>query len=162
MKNNDISYDDLCNLIANEVPTHKASPHSAHTYLRALYKVILRQLELNQRITIKNFGTFEIKERKSGERLINNPKNNQKQIYYVKPRYSISFKASSNFDYSVNENNFIIVSDERNKTLNRESRKVPIRKKTEHITDLLNIANKRKEKGLDENGKECLHGTESN
>ena len=146
MKNNDISYDDLCNLIANEVPTHKASPHSAHTYLRALYKVILRQLELNQRINIKGFGTFEIKERKSGERLINNPKNNQKQVYYVEPRYSISFKAASNFDYSVNENNFKIVSDKRNATLNRENRKPPVRTRTKRITDLINKANKRKGK----------------
>lgn len=152
---NDISYDDLCNLIANEVPTHKASPHSAHTYLRAIYKVILRQLELNQRINIKNFGTFEIKERKSGERLINNPRNNKKQIYYVKPRYLINFKAASNFDFSVNENNFKIVSDERNATLTRESRKVfQRRKKIERALDLLNIANERleKEKGAEENG----------
>lgn len=146
MKNNDISYDDLCNLIANEVPRKSASPNSVSVYLRALYKVILRQLELNQRINIKGFGTFEIKERKSGERLINNPKNNQKQIYYVEPRYSISFKAASNFDYSVNENNFKIVSDSRNATLNKENRKVPVRTKTKRISDLINKANKRKGK----------------
>ena len=144
MKNNDISYDDLCNLIANEVPHKSASPNSVSVYLRALYKVILRQLELNQRINIKGFGTFEIKERKSGERLINNPQNNQKQVYYVEPRYSISFKAASNFDYSVNENNFKIVSDKRNNTLNRENRKPVIRSKTKRVTDLINRANKRK------------------
>ena len=146
MKNNDISYDDLCNLIANEVAHGSASPNSVNLYLSALYKVILRQLELNQRINIKGFGTFEIKERKSGERLINNPKNNQKQVYYVEPRYSISFKAASNFDYSVNENNFKIVSDKRNATLNRESRKPPVRTRTKRITDLINKANKRKGK----------------
>ena len=50
MKNNDISYDDLCNLIANEISHRSASPNSVNVYLRALYKVILRQLELNQRI----------------------------------------------------------------------------------------------------------------
>lgn len=141
---NDISYDDLCNLIANEVPRKSASPTSVSAYLRALYKVILRQLELNQRINIQGFGTFEIKERKSGERLINNPQNNQKQVYYVEPRYSISFKAASNFDYSVNENNFKIVSDKRNNTLNRENRKPVIRSKTKRVTDLINRANKRK------------------
>ena len=146
MKNNDISYDDLCNLIANEISHRSASPNSVNVYLRALYKVILRQLELNQRINIKGFGTFEIKERKSGERLINNPKNNQKQVYYVEPRYSISFKAASNFDYSVNENNFKIVSDKRNATLNRENRKPPVRTRTKRITDLINKANKRKGK----------------
>ena len=146
MKNNDISYDDLCNLIANEISHKSASPTSVNRYLRALYKVILRQLELNQRINIKGFGTFEIKKRKSGERLINNPKNNQKQVYYVEPRYSISFKAASNFDYSVNENNFKIVSDKRNATLNRENRKPPVRTRTKRITDLINKANKRKGK----------------
>ena len=144
MKNNDISYDDLCNLIANEVPHKSASPNSVSVYLRALYKVILRQLELNQRINIKGFGTFEIKERKSGERLINNPQTNEKQVYYVEPRYLISFKAASNFDYSVNENNFKIVSDKRNNTLNRENRKPVIRSKTKRVTDLINRANKRK------------------
>ena len=143
---NDISYDDLCNLIANEVPRKSASPTSVSAYLRALYKVILRQLELNQRINIQGFGTVEIKERKSGERLINNPKNNQKQVYYVEPRYSISFKAASNFDYSVNENDFKIVSDKRNNTLNRENRKSVIRSKTKRVTDLINKANKRKGK----------------
>ena len=146
MKNNDINYDDLCNLIANEVPHNNASPNSVSIYLRALYKVILRQLELNHRINIKGFGTFEIKERKSGERLINNPKNNQKQIYYVEPRYSISFKAASNFDYSVNENNFKLVSDKKNSTLNRENRKPAIYSKTKRVSDLINKANKRKGK----------------
>ena len=139
MKKNDISYDDLCNLIANEVIM--ASPNSVDRYLHGLYKVILRQLELNQRINIKGFGTFEIKERKSGERLINNPKNNKKQIYYVEPKYSITFKAASKFDYSVNENNFKIVSDKTNARLNRENRKVPIYNKTKTITDLLNRVN---------------------
>ena len=143
---NDISYDDLCNLIANEVPRKSASPTSVSAYLRALYKVILRQLELNQRINIQGFGTFEIKERKSGERLINNPQTNEKQVYYVEPRYSISFKAASNFDYSVNENDFKIVSDKRNNTLNRENRKSVIRSKTKRVTDLINKANKRKGK----------------
>ena len=143
---NDISYDDLCNLIANEIHHGSASPNSVNTYLRALYKVILRQLELNQRINIKGFGTFEIKERKSGERLINNPKNNQKQVYYVEPRYSISFKAASNFDYSVNENDFKIVYDGKNNALNRENRKPAIRSKTKRVTDLINKANKRKGK----------------
>lgn len=146
MKNNrDISYDDLCNLIANEIP-YQTSQERVNNYLHALYKVILRQLELNQRINIKGFGVFEIKERKSGERLINNPKNNQKQIYYIEPRYSISFKAASNFDYSVNENNFKIVSDSRNATLNRASRKVPAKVKTKRVIDLINKANKRKGK----------------
>ena len=50
------------------------------------------------------------------------------------------------FDYSVNENNFKIVSDKRNATLNRENRKPPVRTRTKRITDLINKANKRKGK----------------
>ena len=151
MKNNDISYDDLCNLIANEVP-HDTSLDTVNMYLRALYKVILRQLELNHRINIKGFGTFEIKERKSGERLINNPKNNKKEVYYVEPRYSISFKAASNFDYSVNENDFKLISDKKNNALNRKNRKPKHNIRSKKIPDLLKIANRNKEKGLNKNG----------
>ena len=111
-----------------------------------LIDAITEGLKSGDKVQISGFGTFEIKERKSGERLINNHKNNQKQVYYVEPRYSISFKAASNFDYSVNENNFKIVSYKRNATLNRESRKPPVRTRTKRITDLINKANKRKGK----------------
>ena len=77
-------------------------------------------------------------------RLINNPQNNEKQLYYVEPRYSISFKAASNFDYSVNENNFKLISDAKNAELNRKNRKAF--NKTKRTIDLINKANKRKGK----------------
>jgi nucleoid DNA-binding protein len=144
MKNNkNIDFDDLCNLIANDVQ-HKATIESVKRYLRGLYKVILRQLELNQRIYIKGFGTFEIKERKSGERLINNPKNNKKQIYYVEPRYFVSFKASSRLDHSINEGNFNLITDSRDATLRKQDRKVPINIHNKTIVDLLKLAEKRR------------------
>ena len=152
MKNNiNINYDDLCYLIASEVQC-RASVGSVKRYLRGLYKVILRQLELNQRIYIKGFGTFEIKERKSGERLINNPNNNIKQIYYVKPRKFISFKAASKFNHSINEGDFRLISDSSDAVLRRKDRKVPIRIRNKTVVDLINIAEKRsrkkKEKGV--------------
>lgn len=138
MKKNDISYDDFCNLVANKVP--RSTLRSTKRYLKEIYNVILEQLELNQRINIKGFGCFEIKERKSGERVINNPKNNEKQLVYVKPKYSIFFKASSNFDFSVNENDFKITSD---KKLKRKIKRLK-RKSMENIVDVINKANKRK------------------
>lgn len=147
--NNDLPYEDLCNLIAIQIP--HASIKSADKYLTALYKVILRQLELHHRILIKGFGVFEIKERKSGERLIHNPNsdNNEKQIVYVEPRYSISFRAANKFDYSVNENHFKILDDDRVKKYNsRKVTKHKKRKKTKNIADLLNRAEKHKKKGL--------------
>ena len=146
MKNSkDLTHEDLCNLIANEVK-NGATIKSADKYLQAIYKVILRQLELNQRIHFKGFGIFEIKERKSGERLINNPRNNEMQIVYFEPRYSISFRASSNFDYSVNENNFKITTD-KNEGFKRKTKKKNKHGKNKFIkntADLLSKANKRK------------------
>lgn len=152
MKNKtNIDYDDLCYLIASEVQC-RASVNSVKRYLHGLYKVILRQLELNQRIYIKGFGTFEIKERKSGERLINNPNNNIKQIYYVKPRKFISFKAASKFDHSINEGNFKLITDDSDAALRRKDRKVPMRIRNKTVIDLLNIAEKRNRKKKEKEG----------
>ena len=147
---NDISYDDLCNLIALKTHNGKASPKSVDNYLQATYKVILDQLKLNNRICIKGFGIFEIKDRKSGERIINNPnKNNEKQLVYVKPRKSITFKAAKKFDISVNENNFNLASDKKIRNVGRDYRKKLYSSKNgnrfKNVVDLLNIANKRKE-----------------
>ena len=64
----DINYDDLCNLIALEMGG-KTSPQKIKKFLRATYVIILRQLQLNNRIFFKNFGAFEIKQRQSGERV---------------------------------------------------------------------------------------------
>lgn len=150
---NDISYEDLCNLIAlkiNRLYSAKASPHSVDYYLQSIYKVILDQLKLNNRINIKDFGIFEIKDRKSGERIINNPnKNNEKQLVYVKPKKAITFRAAKKFDVSVNENNFILASDSKIKNLGRKYRKKLAvsknSKRIRNIADLLIIANSRKE-----------------
>lgn len=104
----DINFDDLCNLIALEVGS-KATISSTKRYLKATYKIILKQLELNKRIYFKDFGYWEIKPRKSGEREINDPLNGGKRLVYVKPKYSIFFKPSINFDLSVN-NGFKILT----------------------------------------------------
>ena len=146
--NNDLPYEDLCNLIAIQIP--HASVNSADKYLTALYKVILRQLELHNRILIKGFGVFEIKERKSGERIINNPILNEKQIVYVEPRYSISFRAANKFDVSVNENNFKLADDKKVKkhNSNKVTKHKKKHKKMKNIADLLNRAEKNKKKGL--------------
>lgn len=149
----DISYDDLCNLIAlkiNNLYNAKASPHSVDYYLQSIYKVILDQLKLNNRINIKDFGIFEIKDRKSGERIINNPnKDNEKQLVYVKPKKAITFRAAKKFDVSVNENDFKLVSDAKIKKLSRDYRKKLATSKNgnrfKNVVDLLKIANKRKE-----------------
>lgn len=144
----DIAYDDLCNLIALKINNNRATPNSVDYYLKATYKVILDQLKLNKRILIKDFGIFEIKERKSGERIINNPnKDNEKNLVYVEPRNSITFRAAKKFDVSVNENNFKLATDTKIKKLGRKYRKKLSnndKRKFNNVADLLNRANERK------------------
>lgn len=138
MSKENISYDDLCNLIANYMGK-TSSPVSVDRYLRAIYSFILRQLELNKKIYFKDFGSFEIRERKSGERIIYNPNTKQNEVVYVKPKFVVTFKPSSKLDYAINENNFNILH--RNRTI--EHNKVYKRKKNDTIASLLNKAQKR-------------------
>lgn len=140
----DINYDVLCEMIAQELPEN-ASVKSVKRYLKATYKVILKQLKLKNRIYFKGFGYWEIKERKSGEREINDPNNGGSRLVYVKPRYSIFFKASKNFDIAVNENNFNITTDKFVKK---------IENKRDNVTyiDLINRSNKRKKERESKNG----------
>lgn len=142
----DINYDDLCNLIALEIG-NRATPSSVKKCLKATYKVILKQLKLNNRIYFKNFGYFEIKQRKSGERLILDPNTKEKKLVYVKPKYSISFKPSSIFDKSVNENDFKIITE---KGVQRLKKRKP---KISNTVDLLNTA-------LERSKKESTYGKE--
>lgn len=140
---NKIKYEDLCTLISNEVVA--STPESVSRYLIATYKVILKQLELNNSVYLKDFGTFKIKDRKSGSRIINNPnKNNEKQLVYVEPRLSITFKPSSVFDHSVNENNFKMSNEHKVKTKAKNKRKKRNSNSLNNYVDLINRANTRK------------------
>lgn len=136
---NELSYDDLCFLILSNL-SGNGSEESVKRYLKAIYRTILRQLELNQKIYFKGFGYFEIKERKSGERWINNPKTKEKVLVYVKPKYSIFFKASENFDYAINENDFKIISDKGVKRKKKKTGRENL--KCNNADDLLKIANR--------------------
>ena len=159
----DLPYDELCNLISNNV--RRSTIKSVDLYLKGIYKTILRQLELNQKIYFKDFGTFEIKMRKGMQKMINNPKDNTKQIYNIEPKYVITFTPSKIFDYSVNENDFKRVN--RLKTAEKvEKNKPPKKKKKKYykrnIAGLLNKANAMQEKGLIGNGEELIYRTKVN
>lgn len=142
----DIKFEDLCNLIALKINNNRATPNSVSYYLEATYKVILDQLKLNNRIYIKDFGAFEVRDRKGGERIINNPMINEKQLMYVEPKKAITFKPAKKFDLSVNENDFKLVSDIKLKNIGRKHRKKlnSSNKHIRNIADLLNKANQRK------------------
>lgn len=135
MKQKDINYNDLCKMIASEA-TGQTTEAMVKRVLKATYKVILNQLKLKNRIYFKGFGYWEIKQRKSGEREINDPKGGGKRIVYVEPRYSIFFKPSVNFDTSVNEGEFSLLTDKITKNLKNK-------KKSLNSADLVNRANKR-------------------
>ena len=145
-----LSYQDLCELIAKNVRGTSASATSVDKYLKGIYKTILRQLELNKKVNFKNFGHFEIKERKGGEREIKIPSKRHKHITYVEPKFVITFKPSNVFDFCVNENDFKYDSRCETKTKKKKYKKrKQERTRKSHqvrsIYDLLNIANERKE-----------------
>lgn len=157
-----LSYDNLCNLIANNI--HKATPSSVDRHLKGLYKTILRQLELNKKIYLKNFGSFEIKMRKEETRLINNPADNTKQIVHIEPKYIITFTPSSILDYCINENNFKMPNSNKIENIRKDIKKQKRgrKKKNVSIATLLNKANMKQEKGLIANGEELLYRTKIN
>ena len=138
----DLNLNDLCNLIALEVKD--GDPKVAKRYLKATYKVILQQLQLNKRILFYGFGAFELVERKSGERLVNDLNNEEntddemfKTLVYITPRNQVRFRPSQILDTNVNENDF-------NLSFSIKKKKAK-RKKTfnEGIVDLINTAERR-------------------
>lgn len=141
---NDLNFEDLCNMIALRVG-NGATINSSKKYMVALFEVILRQLELNHRIYIQDFGYFEIKERKSGERVIYDPNTGEKKLLYIEPKYSIFFKASEKFDFAINKNEFKIPSDAKIKKSISSKRTKTKRKKIKNFVDLINKAEINKE-----------------
>lgn len=156
-----IKYNDLLEAIALKVSvTGGASANSVNKYLEALYDVILEQLELNGSIYIENFGTFTLKERKGGSRIINNLNDDGTHLVYVEPKNFVSFKPSSVLDYCINEGNFVF-----NKRNVKSSKKKVSKKRSDYYygkkdnkikkhTDLMNLMNERSKqaKEINNNG----------
>ena len=138
----ELSFDNLCNLVAIKAGG-ASSPSAAKKYLTALYKVILEQLQINNRVVLWGFGIFEIHEREGGNRLLPDltDEEKKKKLVYVKPRNVIRFKPSQILDTNINENNFKLKFSMQNKL--KEKKKPSKRFFEENITDLLNIAERR-------------------
>ena len=115
-KKADLKIDQLCNLVALEC---KLSPKTVRSVLDALYKVTLKQLELNQRIYFNDFGAFELKERPSGDKAMGNVNAGQTVVRYVEARNKIVFKTSDALDRAINEGEFVMPT---RKKKNRKSR----------------------------------------
>ena len=99
----DLTIDQLCNLVALE---SKFTPRTIRTILDSLYKVILKQLELNKRIYFMDFGAFELYERPSGDKKMGDFENGGTVIRYIAPRNRVWFKSSDALDRAINEGEF--------------------------------------------------------
>lgn len=118
--NNDIKYNDLLNLIANEVGGN-STPKMAKVYLNAIINVILKELELNSRINIMNFGIFETV--KSGGYDTKMGKfDGGSSIRYVKPKLKLRFSPSKTLDRAINENGFEIPERKKKGRSKRDTR----------------------------------------
>lgn len=98
--------DELLELVAHNVTNNKPSANRAKDYLVGSYKVFLQQLQINGKIMIPHFGTFELKQKK--ERIMKNGSvNSNKEYCYVEPKYYVVFTMSKRLDYFINKNNFV-------------------------------------------------------
>lgn len=146
----DLKIEQLCNLVALEC---KLSPKTVRTVLDALYKVILKQLELNKRIYFNNFGAFELKERPSGDKTMGTFIQGETVVRYIEARNKILFKPSDALDRAINEGGFVMPTRRKDK---RKSRAQIVREYNERhkaekptteelLVKALNVSQARKE-----------------
>ena len=95
----------LCELIAIEVGGG-ATVKSVKKYLSALYRVILKQFKINQKVQIPKFGTFKLEKREERDMVVGDPVNGGTKTIHVKPKYKVEFIASGFLDDSINKNRF--------------------------------------------------------
>lgn len=132
---------DLCNLIALECDL---SPNTIKKVLEAIYKVILQQLKINNRISFYKFGCFETYERPSGDRKMGDLENGGVKICYIPPKTKISFTPYEAFEKTVNEDFEIPVQIYRSKKKKPKEKEDSKISQIEALTKALNISNDRK------------------
>lgn len=118
--NNDIKYNDLLNLIANEVGGN-SSTRMARVYLNAIINVILKELKLNSRISIMNFGIFETFKIGGYDARIGNFDGGS-SVRYIKPKLRLKFSPSKTLDKAINENDFEIPERKKKGRSKRDTR----------------------------------------
>lgn len=89
----DITPTELYNCIAFEYGGN-CTIESARRFYYALKKVILKQLELNHRIRLPEFGIFEDKITGGYNRITGNPAGGTRIVYF-KPKPKVRFKSSN-------------------------------------------------------------------
>lgn len=165
----EIRYNDLCNLIANNIKNEDVTVNEVDDVLIGIYKTILEQLQLNQKIMIEKFGTFELKERKAGNREIYDINTKQKKMVYIESKNNIKFTPSDVFETLVNEYdfNFKLVNKlgdvERIRKIKRKKqnkRKIKLKKSRKLYIDadvfnesIVEILEKAESRGAKDNGK---------
>lgn len=119
-RNNDIKYNDLLNLIANEVGGN-TTPNLVRKYLNAIVKVILKELKLNGRINIMNFGIFDVSEVGGYDTRMGNFDGGT-SIKYVHKKLKLNFKPSKTIKDAINENDFEIPKKQHKARSKRDAR----------------------------------------
>ena len=94
-------YWDLCKLIAHKVGG-QASENSVDKYLRAFYKIILEQLDLNGEIVLPKFGKFYL-EHVDDKEMVTQDGNREKKYIYVPQRDDIKFTPYKEFKDDINK-----------------------------------------------------------
>lgn len=125
IKNNDIKYDDLLNLIALEAG-YNTTPNAVKRVLNAFNKVMLKELKLNHRFYVKDLGAFTISAVGGKDKLMGDFDNGGTVVRYIRPKLRLGFTPASGMNYAINENDF-----ELREHKNR-SKKSPRLKKIEH------------------------------
>ena len=84
----------------NRLPIHQQHRKIAENLLDDFFDIIFQSLKKNEKVKIANFGTFEVRLKKS--RIGRNPKTKENKI--VSARKVILFKASKELKKKINEN----------------------------------------------------------
>ena len=104
-----ITLDEIYNLMAEKMP-RKVSDVSIEMYLTALYKVILEQLKIRGRISIRGFGTFYLDKREGQQKMMYNPKIKNKELYKKMVYHDTGRKRRSIFRPLFNSTRYTIYS----------------------------------------------------
>ena len=95
------AFDNLCKQVALEVGGN-ATPNMAAKYIKALYKIFLRQLETNGIFKMPKFGIFKLKAKEEKEMKVGDPVNGGYQYIYVPEENYLIFSESKYLSRAIN------------------------------------------------------------
>lgn len=142
----DIRLNDLLNLVANEVGGH-SNPNIARKYLEALERVILKELKLNKRINLYEFGTFEVFRIGGYDKKMGDLSSGYGTIIkYIQPKDKLKFTPSKKIEKIINEYDYEVPDKKPKKKKEKKTKTVDYKERNkkrqptmeESIVNLLN------------------------